>query len=404
MVPFHLFPLSKRERTRTLLVTMGVPREKAETLTSYLPDCGLRIMGMSRADSDAVVKAVIGLGGSGTSVLSVAMPPSRSWDAVCVATYEQFLAFAQSLVSAHSELTETGGRLVRSLRSWQEPFRNVLDFRGRILRLSEKTLVMGILNATPDSFYDGGRFPESAKAVDRVLEMVDQGADIVDIGGESTRPGSDPVDENEEIRRVLPIFEKLEGRISVPLSIDTRKAVVAKAALEAGASLVNDISGLTFDPRMAETVSEAGVPVCVMHMRGVPGTMQKKTEYRDLIGEMIVELTRSLDLAKAAGIPESRILVDPGIGFAKTAEDNLVVLERLEEFRGLGQPLLVGVSRKSFIGRVLGVDDPGERFVGTAAAVVCCVLRGASMVRVHDVKESVQIVRIADAVHRSVAN
>jgi dihydropteroate synthase len=382
---------------------MGLPDTKADGLISALPECGLRIMGLSVEDSDSMIQAVARLGGKGAAVPSVALSSSASWDAVCVAPFEQMLVFAQSLVSELPSLAEFGSRLARSLRFWKDPNPDILDCRGRFLRLSEKTHVMGILNATPDSFFDGGRFYDTEKAVDHVLEMVDQGADIIDIGGESTRPGSDPVDEVEEIQRVVPIFEKLKGRVSVPLSIDTRRANVAKAALEAGASLVNDISGLTFDKRMAEVVSEAGVPLCVMHMRGVPENMQTKTEYRDLIGEMIVELTRSLELAKKTGIPDSRILVDPGIGFAKTAQDNLVILERLDEFQSFGQPLLVGVSRKSFIGRLLGNDDPEQRLMGTAAAVACCALRGAAVVRVHDVKESVQVIRIADALSRSVA-
>lgn len=274
-----------------------------------------------------------------------------------------------------------------------------LDCGSGILHLSERTHIMGILNVTPDSFFDGGRHFSQERAVERGLQMVDEGADIVDVGGESTRPGADPVSVSEEMERVVPVIRGIRSKTTVPISIDTRKSEVVKAAVEAGANLVNDVSGLRFDPRMASVVANAGVPVVVMHMRGSPKDMQKNPVYDNLMGEIYDFLDQRIQTALEAGIPREKIVVDPGIGFGKKYEDNFVILRRLEAFQGLGCPLLVGVSRKSFIGWALNQREE-ERLLGTAAAVAASVLRGAHIVRVHDVKEMVQVVRICDYVNR----
>lgn len=255
----------------------------------------------------------------------------------------------------------------------------------------DRTLVMGILNVTPDSFSDGGKWVDVDRAVARGLEMRAQGADIVDVGGESTRPGAPPVGADEEMRRVLPVIERLGGRIS----IDTSKAVVAEAALRAGARIVNDVTALR-DPRMARVVARAGAAVILMHMKGSPRTMQKNPRYRDVVRDISDFLRRRLRRALSAGIPRDRILVDPGIGFGKRPEHNLEILRRLSEFRRLGCPIAIGTSRKSFIGQVLG-RDVHERLAGTAATVAAAVLRGADLVRVHDVKEMADVARMSDA-------
>jgi len=273
----------------------------------------------------------------------------------------------------------------------------LLDCGFKKLDLSERTHVMGILNVTPDSFYDGGQYFDSSRAVERVYQMVEEGADLIDIGGESTRPGADPLSTSEEMQRVLPVIEKLQGKISVPVSIDTRKSEVAEAALQAGAHLVNDISGLRFDPKMASTVARYRVPVVLMHIKGSPKDMQKKPEYKDLIGEIYDYLNQSIRKALDAGIPKENIVVDPGIGFGKKWEDNCTILKHLNKFQRLGCPLLIGVSRKSFIGWALGLPEE-DRLIGTAAAVAISILRGANIVRVHDVKEMVQVARIADKI------
>ncbi|ABQ26907.1 dihydropteroate synthase [Geotalea uraniireducens] len=269
----------------------------------------------------------------------------------------------------------------------------------RSLDLSRRPCIMGILNVTPDSFSDGNSFFSREKAVDRALEMEAEGADIIDIGGESTRPNAAPVDEQEELRRVIPVIEGLAGRLKIPISIDTYKASVAGAALAAGAEIVNDISGLSFDIRMAEVVAVAGSGLVVMHTRGNPLEMQANTAYGDIIAEITASLRGSLALAASAGIAADRIAVDPGIGFGKSVSGNLEIVRRLAEFAELGRPVLVGPSRKSFIGKVLGRESD-DRLYGTAAVVAVALVNGASIFRVHDVKEMRDVADMARALSR----
>jgi dihydropteroate synthase len=263
--------------------------------------------------------------------------------------------------------------------------------------LGERTLVVGILNVTPDSFSDGGRLAGAEAAVARGLALFEEGADWVDVGGESTRPGAARVAPEEEARRTAPVVEGLRRRGAGPLSIDTTRAEVARAALDAGADVVNDVSGLGFDPAMGALVAERGVPVVLMHLRGGFESMHRAPAYGDVMGEIVAELASALGRAVAAGIPRERTIVDPGIGFSKDAAHSLEALRRLDELGALDRPVLVGPSRKSFIGRVLGADAAG-RLMGTAAAAAASVLLGAHLVRVHDVREIVQVVRVADAI------
>jgi len=264
----------------------------------------------------------------------------------------------------------------------------------------QRTAVMGILNVTPDSFYDGGRYTQVEVAVQRALQMVQDGADIVDIGGESTRPGSQPVPEEEELRRVLPVIEAVRERTDVPISIDTTKSRVAERALQAGACMVNDISGLGFDPRMAEVVARHGALCCIMHIQSTPQTMQLNPQYEDVVRDISRYFEERLALAERAGIPRENIWLDPGIGFGKTVEHNLEILRRLREFTALGLPILIGTSRKSFIGKILGDLPPEERLEGTAATVAIAIMNGANAVRVHDVREMARVARMTDAVCR----
>jgi dihydropteroate synthase len=261
-----------------------------------------------------------------------------------------------------------------------------------------RTLVMGVLNVTPDSFFDGGRFSTTQHAVERAAEMIATGADIIDIGGESTRPKAAPVSEEQELRRVIPVVEKVRTLCGdFYISVDTTKAAVAERALAAGAQIINDISALRFDARMAAVVREGGAGLVLMHMQGTPQTMQENPHYADVVDEVKEFLRERVEAALTAGISRARIAVDPGIGFGKTLEHNLQLLARLEEFCQLGQPLLVGVSRKSFIGKVLG-KEPSERIWGTAAAVAWSVAHGANIVRVHDVAEMKQVAQMIDAI------
>ena len=278
-----------------------------------------------------------------------------------------------------------------------------LHLPSRMLLLGERTLVMGVLNVTPDSFSDGGAYLDSQAAIARALELERDGADLLDIGGESTRPGAAPVTAREELRRILPVLEVLRGKLRIPMSVDTRKAEVAEAALAAGAEILNDISALRNDPRLAEVARRARVPVILMHMRGTPRTMQRRPFARDVIRDVMAGLRDALARARCAGLAKSQLLVDPGVGFGKKHQQNFEILARLPEFARLGCPIVVGTSRKSFLGKAmsrLGGPEvpPGERLLGTAATVTASILAGAHIVRVHDVAEMAQVARIADQV------
>ena len=266
----------------------------------------------------------------------------------------------------------------------------------------EKPVLMGVLNITPDSFYDGGYFFEAEAALRRLEELREEGADIVDVGGESTRPGSESVDEGEELRRVMPAI-KAAARLGVPTSIDTTKTAVARAALDAGAEIINDISGLRFDPELAGVAAATGAGLVLMHIRGRPRTMQQDIRYDDLLSEISAELNESLERALEAGCEKERIVIDPGIGFGKTAEQNLLILSRLDRFRELGHPVLIGPSRKSFIGKTLGLEV-ANRLEATLAACVVALLRGARIFRVHDVAPARRALDMAEAIARQTSS
>jgi dihydropteroate synthase len=275
--------------------------------------------------------------------------------------------------------------------------------RDRSFEWGKKTYLMGVLNVTPDSFSDGGEFIDVEKAIDRAIWMVESGVDIIDIGGESARPGSIPVDLPTEIKRTIPLIKALrkESKTArVPISIDTTKAAVAKEAIAAGADIINDISGGAFDGNMLAAAADLKVPICLMHLRGNPQTMQQMTDYQNVVGDVIREISRSIDLAIAAGIEAKNLILDPGIGFAKTTYQNLDLLRGLPELRDLGYPLLVGVSRKSFIGNILDRPSPQDRLWGTAAACTGAISFGADILRVHDVDRMSDVSRIADAIYR----
>lgn len=258
---------------------------------------------------------------------------------------------------------------------------------GRVCRLDlDRPLIMGALNITPDSFFDGGRYFSLETALRKGVEMAKEGADIIDVGGESTRPGALSVPCQEELDRVVPLIEALRKELDLPLSVDTTKSVVAKEAVAAGTDFINDVSGLRFDPGMAATVAASGAGLFLMHTRGRPHEMQKDTCYHDLMGEIIAYLRESTDRAVAAGVPEHKLAVDPGIGFGKNTAGNLEILRRLRELQSLGRPVLLGTSRKSFIGKVLGQPDPDQRLFGTLATIALGVDRGVKIFRVHDVR------------------
>jgi dihydropteroate synthase len=272
-----------------------------------------------------------------------------------------------------------------------------LATRHGTVDFSRRTAVMAILNVTPDSFYDGGRRLDAERAIADGVELAHVGADIIDIGGESTRPGAEEVSEKEELQRVLPVIRGLRRELKLPLSIDTYKFGVAQAALDAGADIVNDISALRFDARMAALVAEEKVPVVLMHMQGTPRTMQREPRYENVVREVGDFLTSRVRYAIDLGVAPHAIVIDPGIGFGKTLEHNLTLLRHLGVLAELGQPLLLGASRKTFIGKLLNLE-PEQRLEGSLAAAVAAVLAGANIIRAHDVKETIMAVRVADAI------
>ncbi|MFI5092770.1 MAG: dihydropteroate synthase [Candidatus Acidiferrales bacterium] len=277
-----------------------------------------------------------------------------------------------------------------------------LKLQTRTLILGERTLVMGVLNVTPDSFSDGGRYDEPGIAIEHALAMELAGADLLDIGGESTRPGSEEIPASEELDRILPVLEGLRGRLKIPVSVDTRRSTVAELAIRAGAEIINDVSGLRSDVRIAEVVAKYRVPLILMHMHGEPRTMQKGPFARDVMRDVARGLRVSVAKARKAGVAKAQIILDPGIGFGKSHSQNYELLQKLPELAALGYPLLVGTSRKGFLGATLAREGkpapPEERIWGSAATVAASILGGAHIVRVHDVAEMVQVARVADCV------
>ena len=275
-----------------------------------------------------------------------------------------------------------------------------LKIRDRDFNWGERTYLMGILNVTPDSFSDGGEFNNLESALAQARNMINSGVDIIDIGGESTRPHAEKISNEEELNRVIPVIQKLRQETSIPISIDTTKANVAQEAIAAGADMVNDISGATFDAKMLATVAQLNIPIILMHIRGTPKTMQTLTKYQDVVAEVAQFLTTQISKAIACGIARSNIIIDPGIGFAKTAAQSLELLRRLSELKALNFPLLIGVSRKSCMRSILNKDNPKDRVWGTAAACYGAIANGADILRVHDVPEMYDVCRVADAIER----
>ena len=347
----------------------------------------------------------------------VAAPPGLSWWVACRNVSWEDLPLLhpiqtvevgrETLAEIHPDgQFQTEIPLIAAIREVVQAYRRdrfTLQLSSGEFSLGPAPLLVGVLNVTPDSFYDGGGSPQPAQAIEKGERLAAAGADWIDVGGESTRPGAEPVAAQAELDRALPVIEALSKRISAPISIDTMKAEVAAAAVRAGASVVNDVSGLRADPEMAKTVASLGVPAIVNHMRGTPATMQDGPRYADPLAEILEELRESVDRGLRAGISAHKIIADPGFGFGKRPEDNLAVLRRFHELRSLGLPLMAGVSRKSFLGKVLDGRPPENRLFGTAAAVALAVVGGARLLRVHDPAEMRDVARVAAAVVAGIA-
>ncbi len=315
------------------------------------------------------------------------------------------------VVTVASRLVDAAGRaagaevadplrsaLGAAIDAWAQPSPDLVTSAG-ILPCSERTLVMGILNVTPDSFSDGGEHADTDSAVAWGRQMLEEGADIIDVGGESTRPGATPVSSVDELARVLPVVERLASDGAV-VSIDTSKAEVARRSVEAGAAIVNDVSAGHADPTMLRVVAALGVPYVAMHAQGPPATMQDAPSYEDVVAEVFEHQAATIRRCVEVGLRERDVIVDPGIGFGKNVEHNLAIMDALAQFRSLGRPILLGASRKSFIGRITGEEDPSQRLAGSLVAAACAVRSGVAIVRVHDVAETVRAVAVAQAIHR----
>lgn len=327
----------------------------------------------------------------------------RTTDCLIMGTSAQLEALVDKLKRQPFGLEQIGGEVKMALRRFDEQG-TVLDLGKKVLRFGRKTFVMGIVNATPDSFSrDGILGLPVEEGCAYAEEMVACGADFIDIGGESSRPGSKPISAKEEVSRVLPLLKRLVKKVRVPISIDTTKSEVAKAALDSGASIVNDISALRYDKKMATLVGRRKAALVLMHMKGSPATMQRKPRYLHLMTELMDFFETAIERAADAGIAREKIILDPGIGFGKTVEHNVEILRRLPELKCFGRPILVGLSRKSFIGQILGADVR-QRLWGTAAALGMTITNGADIVRVHDVREMKQVVRVTDALIRRQAS
>jgi dihydropteroate synthase len=360
----------------------------------------IMIEGLECRVANIIKQEMLSLGGDAAVARGTVACSVTRTDVILMGTHKQIQRFADKISAQPFGLGAISEKLRGLLKSvFADSFQ--LRTPRREIILGERTLIMGIINVTPDSFSDGGRFDSPEKAVEEGIRMAEEGADILDIGGESTRPGSDPVSPEEEMRRVIPVIRALASRTDLPLSIDTMKASVARKALEEGAEIVNDVSAMGSDEAMAKVVADAGAAVVLMHMKGMPKSMQAgDLAYHSLRGEIITYLRKRIERAGDAGIDPIQIMVDPGLGFGKTAEDNMRLIRYLREFQILGRPILVGASRKAFIGRVTG-GTPVERDAGTAAAVTAAILNGGQVIRVHDVPLMKKVAAVADSVLRA---
>jgi len=387
-------------RAEDELRRVGVERSGVEAMLPKMETVNFLVEGIECKVANILKQEMLSIGGDVAVARGSVACSIESTDAILIGTPKQLKRLAEKLAPQPFGLGEISEHIRRLLANVaRDAF--VLRTPRREIGIGSKTLIMGIVNMTPDSFSDGGMLGSVDEAVAYALKLEEAGADIIDVGGESSRPGSEPVSPDEEMERVLPLITKLEGLLSVPLSIDTTKAVVARRALEAGAEIVNDISSMTFDDRMPETVAAHRVPVILMHMRGEPRTMQEgDLSYRSLMGDIVGFLEEKINAAVSAGVDRENIIVDPGIGFGKSTVDNIVILRNLRELRTLGRPILVGTSRKRFIGRITGTQRAEERLEGTAASVTASILNGAHIVRVHDVEFMEKVSRLAGEIRR----
>jgi len=368
-----------------------------EAMLPKMRHLNIRMEGVPCRAANVIKQEMLAVGGDAAVARGTVACSIPATDVILMGTQKQLIRFAEKIIYQPFGLSLLALSVSRFLENIDKQS-HILKTARRDITLGERTLIMGIVNVTPDSFSDGARYLATDQAVAHALRLVAEGADILDFGGESSRPGALPVSHEEEMARILPVIEAVSRQVDTPLAVDTTKAAVARAALDAGAEIVNDISSMRFDEKMPAVIAGTGAAVVLMHMRGTPRDMQAgNLTYASLWGEILRFLEKRIAAAQKEGIGERQIVVDPGLGFGKSAEDNLKILRELRECRILGVPVLVGPSRKAFIGRITG-GTPAERTEGTAAAVTAAIMNGADIVRVHDVGIMKKAAAVADAV------
>lgn len=390
--------ISDEAQAARLLAQHGCDRVGVEMMAPKFCHLVLELAPVPLRAALIIKQEMLSLGGEAALPRKAAALAIEEAGVLLAGTLKQYQGLVQKLQIQPFGLKEIGAEISAAIERIKPKQDRVWRCGQYRLPLGRKTLIMGILNITPDSFSDGGAYLDPAAAIERGKELVAQGADILDIGGESTRPGAPPVSVEEELARLLPVLDGLAGEVAVPISVDTTKYAVAKECLARGAAIINDVSGLR-DPRLAELAAETGAGLVVMHIQGTPQTMQINPVYTNVVGEVIDSLRRSCQLAEEKRVLPEQIVIDPGIGFGKTRSHNLELLQRLQEFRVLGYPILLGTSRKSVIGQVLDLPV-NERVEGTAATVALGIQAGVDIVRVHDVRQMARVAKMADAIVR----
>jgi len=397
LIPLFLSIKSEREAIEELK-SINVDSGGIKLMAHKMLGTCLKLRSVPLKFAHIIKQEMLALGGD-TALPREAMEfTTDKVDIIIMGTLKQLRLLCEKLKIQPFGLAQAGEVLSEFINNYYKESVILLTRRGR-LNLSSGPLIMGILNITPDSFYDGGRYFNKDEAIRRGIQLVEDGADIIDIGGESTRPGSEPVEETEELKRVIPVIEGLARHIDVPISIDTYKSRVARKAAEAGAEIINDISGMTFDPDMAKVVRESGLPVVIMHIKGTPKDMQKNPYYDDVLQELMNYFDERINYALNNGIDGNKIIIDPGIGFGKRFEDNIQLIRNINSFKVFGKPILVGLSRKSFIGKILDLP-PEERLEGSITASLYAIFKGANIVRTHDVKEMKRCIKVFNELNR----
>jgi len=358
----------------------------------------IKLKGIRPPVANIIKQEMLSFGGEAATAYGSINHSVSATDILILGTLKQLQQLMQKLKQHQFGLPRLAEEMAEALNNY-DATPKAIKIGKRMFGFGKRTYIMGVLNITPDSFSDGGKHLKLEQAVEQAKRLWEEGADIIDVGGESTRPGARPISVQEEKKRVLPVIERLTRDNKYLISIDTTKAEVAEAALSSGAQMVNDISGLHFDPRLAKIVAKFKVPLCIMHIKGKPRKMQENPVYSDLMSEIINYLAEGLEIAKKNGILPEKIMIDPGIGFGKTLDHNLEILRHLQTLKGLGRPIMIGTSRKSFIGKTLGLPVE-ERGAGTAASVAIAIMNGADFIRVHDVRQMARVAKMTDAIIR----